>query len=380
MDVEADDNGDGNEEEGEGRRRKVYYAKFVIMGTGYYNYETPLEAAIPGIESFSGTVVHPQFWPQNLDYKDKKMVIIGSGATAITILPAVVETGVGSATMLQRSPAYVLNMPQKKPGEKSWYDYLPRWLALRIVRFQFILIPALLYWFCKTFPRLAANFIRSEAKKALPQDFEMDPHFYPSYGPWDQRMGLCPDNDFFSCFKSGRARIVTDTIETVTSDGILLSSGEKLDADIIVTATGLNIQILGKIQLSIDNEVVSPTDSFIWRHCMLSSLPNLGFIVGYVNAPWTLGSDSSSRLLVRVIKHLHTHSYTNVTPRIEEEEMKDPQVPLNLSSTYVRTAVGKLPKSGRKAPWSPRTNHVRDNWNANHARLERGLEFGRVST
>ncbi|KAF2742436.1 FAD/NAD(P)-binding domain-containing protein [Sporormia fimetaria CBS 119925] len=360
--------------------RKVYHAKFVIMGTGYYNYEKPLEARIPGIERFKGQTVHPQFWPQDLDFKGKKMVIIGSGATAITILPAVVDNGVGKVTMLQRSPSYVMSVPQKKPGEKNWYDYLPRWIALRIVRIQFILVPWLLYLFCRKYPIQAANFIRKAAKKQLPKDIPIDPHFKPAYKPWDQRLCLCPDGDFFKAFESGRAEIVTDTISTVTEDGIELSSGERLDADIIVTATGLSLQICGGIPITVDNEPVDVPNRFLWRATMLSGVPNLGVIIGYVNASWTLGADTASRLLTRLYKFMQDNQYTSAVPRITEEEAKDPQVPLALNSTYVNAARNLLPHAGRSGPWLPRDNYFRDSWNAGRADLREGMMFGRVST
>jgi cation diffusion facilitator CzcD-associated flavoprotein CzcO len=359
---------------------KVYWAKFLILGTGYYNYKTPLQAVIPGIENFKGKTVHPQFWPQDLDYKGKKMVIIGSGATAITIMPAVVDGGVGKATMLQRSPSYILNMPQKKPGEKSWFDYFPRWLSLRLVRVQFIVIPWLFFLFCRKWPNAAANLLRKEAKQQLPKDFPMDPHFKPAYKPWDQRLCLCPDSDFFNCFASGKANIVTDTIKTVTEDGIELNSGEKLDADIIVTATGLNIQIAGNIAISVDKEPVNISDRYLWRASMLTGVPNLGVIIGYVNASWTLGSDTASRLLVRLYKYLQDNKYTSATPEITPEEAKNPQIPLNLQSTYIKNGLSMMPHAGRSGPWLPRDNYFKDNWNANRADLRKGLQFKSVCT
>ncbi|KAF2256188.1 FAD dependent oxidoreductase [Trematosphaeria pertusa] len=361
--------------------RKVYYAKFVIMGTGYYNYEKPLQADIPGLEDFKGTRVHPQFWPQDLEYAGKRMIVIGSGATAITILPAVVDGGVGQVTMLQRSPSYVMNMPQPKPGELTWYERIfPHWVSLRLKRIQFIIIPYMLYLFCRKFPTAAANFLRKEAKSQLPKDFPMDPHFLPAYNPWDQRLCFCPNNDFFKCFESGKAQIVTAKIKRVVGDGIELESGEKLDADIIVTATGLNLQLCGGIPLSVDKKPVDFSSCYIWRASMLSGVPNLGLIIGYVNASWTLGADSASRLLTRLMKFMNDNKYTSATPSITEEEKKDPLPPLALNSTYIKKADGLMPHAGRTGPWQPRDNYFKDNWAANRADLRPGMEFKRVST
>lgn len=360
--------------------RKVYWAKFVIMATGYYNYEKPLEAHIPGLENFKGKVVHPQFWPEDLDFKGKKMVIIGSGATAITLVPAVVEEGVGSVTMLQRSPSYVMSLPQKKPGEKKWYDYLPKWLSLRVVRLQFIVLPWLFYLFCRQFPNAAAGLLRKGAQKQLPKDIPIDPHFKPNYKPWDQRLCLCPDGDFFKCFRSGRANIVTDTIKTVTEDGIFLNGGQKLDANIIVTATGLAMRFCGGIPLTVDRKPVDIPSNYLWRTTMLTGVPNMGLIIGYVNASWTLGSDSTSRMLARLMKLMKENGWTSATPEISEEEAKNPRSPMELKSTYVKAGERLMPHAGSRGPWMPRSNYIRDNWAANHADLREGLRFGRKST
>ena len=360
--------------------RKVYYAKFVIMGTGYYDYDKPLDAKIPGLENFEGQTIHPQFWPEELDYKGKKMVIIGSGATTVTILPAVVEGGVGQVTMLQRSPSYVANSPQKKPGDKNWYDYLPRWMALRIVRLQFIILPYFFYLFCQNFPNAARKMLTSGAQKLLPPDFKVDPHFKPVYNPWDQRLCLCPDGDFFECFKTGRAQIVTDTIKRVVKDGIELNSGEKLDADIIVTATGLNVQLCGNVQLTVDKQPVDFPSRFLWRSTMISGVPNLAVVIGYVNASWTLGSDAAARLTTRLINYMKDNGYTNATPQIKPEETKNPRLALNLTSTYIKRSKNSLPKAGSTGPWKPRESYPMDNWIANRGNLNEGMEFGKVST
>ncbi|KAF2018103.1 hypothetical protein BU24DRAFT_421106 [Aaosphaeria arxii CBS 175.79] len=361
--------------------RKIFYAKFAILGTGYYDYENPLDAKIPGLKNFQGLTVHPQFWPEDLDFKGKKMVIIGSGATAVTILPSVVAEGVGHATMLQRSPSYVMNSPQKKPGDKDWMDMLPRWLALRLVRLQFIVIPYLLYLFCQAFPKRAANFIRSEAKKDLPKDFQMDPHFYPTYNPWDQRLCFCPDSDFFKCLGTGRASMVTATIKEVVSDGIVLNeTGEKLPADIIVTATGLRLSVCGKIAITVDKKPVNIGDQVAWHTTMLTTMPNLAVIIGYANASWTLGSDSACRLITRLIQHMDANKYTSATPRVDPNRAAAELPLLPLKSTYVKEGGSAMPKSLNYGPWLPRNNYFMDTWIANRGSISDGLEFKSVKS
>lgn len=363
-------------------QRIVYWAKFVIMGTGYYDYDKPLETDIPGLKRFQGVTAHPQFWPEDLNYKGKKMVVIGSGATAVTILPAVVENGVGSVVQLQRSPGFILNMPQKKPEDpKSLLErILPRWMALKFLRFKFIAMGYVMYHLCQMFPNFTRWFIRKEARKVLPKDFPMDPSLQPKYNPWDQRLCYVPDNDFFNAFHTGKARMVTDTIKTVTEDGIELNSGEKLEADIIVTATGLNVRFCGGIPISVDGKSIHLPDCYTWRSAMLSGVPNLAILIGYINASWTLGADASARLIVRLYKHMEENRYTNATPQIKEEEKKQPKKMLGLKSTYIKASIGKVPKAGGTGPWRPRDNYFQDSWAANRARLEEGLEFGRIAT
>lgn len=273
-------------------------------------------------------------------------------------------------------------MPQKKPEDPlPFYErILPKWVVLKLLRFQFILVPYLIYLICQTFPNFMRWFIRSEARKALPKGFPMDPNLQPKYNPWDQRLCMVPDNDFFNAFHTGKARIVTDTIKTVTEDGIELHGGEKLEADIIVTATGLNLRVCGGIPLSLEGKRVNIPDTYTWRATMLSGVPNLALIIGYVNASWTLGSDASSRLIVRLYRHMEDHKYSNATPEISEEEKKDPVQMLNLKSTYVKSGNSKVPHAGRTGPWKPRDNYFLDSWAASRARLEDGLVFERVAT
>jgi cation diffusion facilitator CzcD-associated flavoprotein CzcO len=376
-------------------RRETYWTKWLIFGTGYYNYDTPQKVNIPGIDKFQGKIVHPQFWPEDLDFKGKKVIIIGSGATTITLLPALVDEGVGSVTQLQRSPSYIMSLPQE--DDAWWEKYTPQWFNLRYKRksiyhlptqlwltqqtgFMFTFIPILLYNFCIWFPSLAASLIQKRAAAQLPPDFPVDPHFRPGYNPWQQRLCLCPDGDYFKAFHSSRANIVTDTIKSVVADGIETSSGQKLKADIIVTATGLNMRFLGGAGVSVDGRKIEIPNEYMWRNSMLTHLPNLGNIIGYWNASWTLGSDTASRLFVRLIQHQNQHGYTSVVPVISEEEKKYTVSASPLNSTYVTNAKSKMPKCSEKGPWKPRGNYFTDSWGARRGGLEEGLKWEKVAT
>ncbi|KAF1830676.1 FAD dependent oxidoreductase [Decorospora gaudefroyi] len=360
-----------------GERRVTYWTKWLIMGTGYYNYDDPMKTNIPGIEKFQGEIVHPQFWPEGLDYKGKRMIVVGSGATTITLLPALVDSGVGSVTQLQRSPSYIMSLPQE--DQPCFEKYAPEWLTLRYKRFMFTLIPILFYKFCIWFPSLASQFLVSKAAAQLPPDFPVDPHFKPGYNPWQQRMCLCPDGDYFKAFSSGKAHIVTDTIKSVVADGIELDSGDKLEADIIVTATGLNMRFLGGVDVSVDGEKVHVPSQYMWRTSMLTSLPNLGNIIGYWNASWTLGSDTASRLFVRLMKYQQEHGYTSVVPVISEQDKNKTVSASPLNSTYVRNAMSKMPKCAERGPWRPRDNWFVDNFAAWRGGVEDGLKWERVA-
>jgi cation diffusion facilitator CzcD-associated flavoprotein CzcO len=245
---------------------------------------------------------------------------------------------------------------------------------------MFTLMPVLLYKFCIWFPTIAASILVKNAASQLPPDFPVDPHFKPGYNPWQQRMCLCPDGDYFKAFSSGKAHIVTDTIKNVVSDGIELSSGQKLDADIIVTATGLNMRFLGGVNVSVDGKQVDASSQYMWRISMLTSLPNFGNILGYWNASWTLGSDTASRLFVKLIKHQIDNGYTSVVPVIEakDKERTVPASPLN--STYVKNALGRMPKCAERGPWRPRDNWFADNWAIWMGGVEDGLRWERVAT
>lgn len=232
---------------------KTMRGRFLILGTGYYNYDEPMESKIPGLERFKGTTVHPQFWPEDLDYSNKKMVIIGSGATAVTLLPVVAKTA-SHVTMLQRSPSYVLSLPNGDPLGEFYHRFLPLSWAHKLDRYRFLVFGFLFYHFCRFFPNAARGVLAKATKKQLPPSVLFDPHFVPTYNPWDQRLCLCPDGDFYEAMRSGKADVVTGHIKTVTEKGILLESGETITADIICTATGLKLKIAGGMTFTVDGQ------------------------------------------------------------------------------------------------------------------------------
>ena len=357
---------------------KSIFTKFLFVCTGYYDYAEPLPATIPGIENFKGTVVHPQFWPSDLDHSNKRIIIIGSGATAVTLVPSLAETA-SHVTMLQRSPSYLLSLPN--PGGGSLLSrVLPRWLSSKLNRLRFLLVPFLFFQFCKAYPNAARTVLRRVTTRQLPPNVPHDPHFEPAYNPWEQRMCVCPDGDFYRSLRRGTADIATGRIQRVTERGITLESGEELAADIIVTATGLKIQLAGGANLRTDGEAVDIGRKFLWKGVMLQDVPNLSFVIGYTNASWTLGADATALLITRLLKFMEKNGWGSTVPRLEDPETLN-QVPvLNLSSTYVKRAMDQMPKAGDKGQWKARDNYFTDLWNAKFGDIQTGLQFYRVSS
>ncbi|TWU74286.1 hypothetical protein ED733_005277 [Metarhizium rileyi] len=346
--------------------------RHVVFGTGYYDYSTPLDAHIPGLENFAGQVVHPQFWPEKLDYTDKKVVVVGSGATAVTLVPKLAEKA-KLATMLQRSPTYIVALPNRSTS--SLIDHvLPRALTLRLKRLRWILSSRLFFLFCTSFPWSARWLLRRRTLRLLPTSTSFDPHFNPTYGPWKQRLCVCPDGDFYKALHTGRADVATGTIETVTSAGIQLDAGAFLDADIIVTATGLRVQLGGGATLDVDGKPLAPSDKFMWRGAMLQDVPNAFFVMGYTNASWTLGADATATLMVRLLRTLEEKGATSTRPRVQSPESMEPAPLLNLDSTYVKRAAGRLPKVASEGVFASRTNYLADDFRAKYGSLD-GLEW-----
>jgi len=335
-----------------------YKCDYLYGCTGYYRYDAGYQPEFPGAEHFRGKFVHPQQWPEDLDYARKKIVVVGSGATAVTLVPAMAPSA-GHVTMLQRSPSYVLSLPQHDPVAGLLRRILPMRAALRLVRWKNILINIALYQLSRLSPSRMRRLLRAGAMKDLPKGYEVDTHFNPRYQPWDQRLCLIPDSDLYKAISSGRASIVTGEIETFTEHGIQLKSGEELEADIIVSATGLRMLALGGVQLIVDGEPVQPSREFIYKGTMLSNVPNFAFCIGYTNAPWTLRADLASMYLCRVLNHMDRRGYRICTPVCDPTTL-EPRPLLNLTSGYVRRAAADLPKSATKAPWLIRQNYIRD--------------------
>ncbi|KAB2575535.1 FAD-containing monooxygenase EthA [Lasiodiplodia theobromae] len=365
---------------GEEAAPKTFYATFLIMGTGYYDYDEPLSATIPGIDTFAGQVVHPQFWPSSLDYANRRIVIIGSGATAITLLPNLASSGAAHVTMLQRSPSYIVSQPLVDGLDTFLRAFLPAAAAFRLIRWRYLLTGYLFYFFCRACPALARRLLRSETEAQLRDTgVPFDPHFNPSYAPWDQRVCACPDADFFAALRNGKASVVTNTITNVTPDGIALDSGESLPCDIIVTATGLKMRLGGGARIVVDGREVRFGEKLLWRGALMQDVPNAAFMIGYTNASWTLGADAAAQLVTRVMRRMRDEGATSCVPRVDDSKVR-PEPFMKLNSGYVNRAMERLPKAGDRGPWRARWSYFSDLWNAKVGDVTRGLELRRVSS
>jgi cation diffusion facilitator CzcD-associated flavoprotein CzcO len=353
-------------------------ARFLVLGTGYYDYTEGLEPEISGLSSnFRGTIAHPQFWPEDLDYADKRVVIIGSGATAITLLPNI-ATKAAHVTMVQRSPTYIMSMDNATG--RSWrHKLLPRSWSFKIDRWIFMWTIVILYNFCRLFPERSRQMLERAVEKQLPEHVAVDPHFTPHYKPWDQRLCFAPNGDFFESLRAGKAHVETARIESVTTNSVILESGKKLDADIIVLATGLKLTIGGRISISVDNKPVDLADRFAWHAALLQDVPNLAFIMGYINASWTLGAETTSHLLCRLLRHMKKRGYDTVIPRVPAGSPIQPRLMWNLDATYVKKATSSMPRCGDIGPWKGRVNYFVDLWKAKHGSITEDLEFQGVA-
>lgn len=356
---------------------KLFTSRFVVMGTGYYNYSEPLKANIPGLSNFKGATVHPQFWPEDLDYADKKVVIIGSGATAVTLLPSIAEKA-SRVTMLQRSPTYIIPMPN--PTKKNIFQRLFPSIMSSLARIRWVLMPQLLYLFCCAFPSISRWLLGKVTASALPKDVPYDPHFKPRYNPWQQRLCICPDGDFFKALHTDRGAIKTDTITQVTEDSIQLDSGEELEADMIITATGLKIQTGGGSTISIDGEKCDISKKYMWRGMMLQDIPNLAYVVGYAQSSWTLGADTTAIFFMRLLAYMEEKGIAAAVPRLGKGTRLDQRRLFNLTATYITEAEDLLPRAASQAPWKPRANYITDYWFSKYGDITDGMEFVKGET
>ena len=331
---------------------------FLFACTGYYDYAAGYAPAFAGAEKFRGRLVHPQHWPQDLDYTGKRVVVIGSGATAITIIPAMAETA-AQVTMLQRSPSYIVSRPSQDAFALWLRRRLPIKLAYGIARWRNALYGLYLYNRCRRQPELIKRWIVGQVRQQLGPGYDVKTHFTPRYNPWDQRMCLAPDADFFHAIKGGKADVVTDEIEAFTETGVRLRSGQELPADIIVTATGLKLQMLGGIKVAVDGKPVNFGERMNFKGVMFSDVPNLASVFGYTNASWTLKSDLICAYVSRLIKYMDRRGYVQCTPRQNDPAVK-PQPWVDFSSGYIRRSLDLFPRQGSKKPWKLHQNYLLD--------------------
>jgi cation diffusion facilitator CzcD-associated flavoprotein CzcO len=331
---------------------------FLMLCSGYYSYESGYLPDFPGATQFQGQLIHPQKWPEHLDYTDKRLVIVGSGATAVTLVPALAEKA-KHVTMLQRSPAYILSLPSRGMLASLLRRFLPEKTAYGLMRWRNALMGIMIYQLSQRQPELMKRLLKRQLCRALGPDFDVDRHFTPPYNPWDQRLCLIPDDDLLIALREKRASIVTDQIETFTATGIQLKSGAHLEADIIITATGLNIQMMGGLALSVDGQSPELSQALVYKGNMLTGVPNLSFVMGYTNASWTLKADLVCAYVCRLLNYLDQHGFSQVTPRLNDLTVE--RLPLlNLSSGYVTRALDRLPQQGSRAPWRLYQNYLMD--------------------
>jgi monooxygenase len=331
---------------------------FLFSCAGYYRYSGGYTPEFPDIDVFQGRVVHPQAWPQDLDYSGKRMVIIGSGATAVTLVPALAKTA-GHVTMLQRSPTYIISMPEQDTKANWLRSVLPAMWAYRLSRWKNVGFMIYLYQLSQRFPNFIKDGLLKKVREELGPDYDVATHFTPRYKPWEQRLCLVPDSDLFQAIKSGRAGVATGEIETFTGNGIRLKSGEELHADIIVTATGLVMQTFGGIELSVDGRDIDPGETLAYKGVMMSGVPNLASVFGYINASWTLKADLICNYVCRLLNFMDSKGLRQVTPMNRGEQAAAPFVE-NFSSGYMQRALTKWPKQGSKPPWRVHQNYIRD--------------------
>jgi cation diffusion facilitator CzcD-associated flavoprotein CzcO len=334
-----------------------FSCNFLYLCTGYYDYEAGYTPEWDGVERYRGQIVHPQKWPEDLDYEGKRVVVIGSGATAVTLVPAMAERA-AHVTMLQRSPTYVVSRPAEDKIANTLRSVLPGRAAYALTRWKNVLIQMFFYWLARSRPDLFKRMLAKGVRTQLGEQYDLK-HFTPKYNPWDQRLCLVPDSDLFNSIRDGRATVVTDEIETFTERGLQLKSGEHLDADIIVTATGLVLKLMSGLRLTVDGEPVELSKTITYKGMMYSDVPNLVSAFGYTNASWTLKCDLTAEYVCRLLKHMDQHGYAQCTPRINQPDFTtDPAI--DFTSGYVLRALHTLPRQGSKTPWRLHQNYVKD--------------------
>ncbi|WP_257458938.1 flavin-containing monooxygenase [Archangium lipolyticum] len=363
-------------ERGPEKERVRISCNFLLMCSGYYNYAEGYRPEFPGEARFQGTIVHPQFWPEDLDYKGKRVVVIGSGATAVTLVPEMARTA-AHVTMLQRSPTYVVSRPAQDVIANVLRRFLPAKLAYGITRWKNVMLGMLFYILSRKRPERVKEYIVGLVREHLGPDYDVATHFTPGYKPWDQRVCLVPDANLFDAVKQGHASVVTDQIETFTEKGIKLRSGKELEADVVATATGLKLQLLSDIEFSIDGERRDLSKTLCYKGMMFSEVPNLAYLFGYTNASWTLKVDLTAGYVCRLLNHMAKHGDTTCMPRHDPTVEELPF--LDLASGYVQRAFDQMPKQGSKRPWRLYQNYVLDLFTLRFGNVDDGtMRFSRA--
>ncbi|KAI1307104.1 putative flavin-binding monooxygenase [Xylaria venustula] len=354
---------------------KEFTAPWVIFATGYYDYENPFQTVIPGLGNFKGKIIHPQYWPEDYDYSGKKMIVIGSGATAVTLIPALSETA-EAVTMVQRSPSYVASVHNGSPVTSWLMKLLPKYFAGTLLRVQNLWALHLVVLFCRYFPQSARKLMISRTIPQLPKRISHSPHFEPSYTPWQQRLCICPNGDFYQAFREKpNTNIVTGHITTVTETGLRMEDGTTVDADVIVTATGLSMRMGGKIAITVNDEKIDWAGRLVWNGSMLQDVPNLMFMMGYRDASWTLGADDTAHIFTRLIKKMKSKGMSTAVPRVPPEGTNGYQRFWQLNSTYSKEAEAALPVYGNTGPWKPKTSPPFDWLHGKWGDIVTGLHF-----
>lgn len=338
-----------------------FTCNFLFMCSGYYSYKQGFTPEFDGIENFKGTVVHPQFWPKDFDYCNKRVIVIGSGATAMTLVPAMAKD-VAKITMLQRSPTFVISRPSVDPFAKRMRRIWPKKIAYALTRVENTTRQQELYALCRGFPAEVKQIMVDAVRVELGPDYDVEKHFTPAYNPWDQRICLVPDSDLFVAIRSGKAEVVTDKIKTFSATGIQLESGQHLEADIIVTATGIELVTLGEMEFVVDSKTVNFADTWTYKGCAYSGVPNLASSFGYINASWTLRADLTCEYVCRLLNHLRKTKTSICTPTLREtDKSMEPRKWLeDFSSGYMKRTMHKMPKQGNSEPWLNPQNYEAD--------------------
>jgi cation diffusion facilitator CzcD-associated flavoprotein CzcO len=333
-------------------------AGFVWSCSGYFAYDDGYLPDFEGTERFTGRIAHPHRWPEDLEYAGKRVVVIGSGATAVSLVPALAEKA-EHVTMLQRSPSYLFPVPGVDPLGRALRRFLPPRAAYSVMRWKDILTGSFVFWFCRRFPELAKRVIRQAAERSLPADFDFEKHLSPRYNPWEQRPCALRDGDLYEAISDGRVEIVTDTIETFTESGLRLGSGAELEADVIVTATGFNLQYLGGVRPVVDGEEVDIANVLTYKGMMASGVPNLAFTVGYTNASWTLKVELTCAFVCRLLNHMDANGLAEAVPVVDDPTIQREPI-IDFSSGYVQRSLDRLPKQGSREPWRLHQNYLLD--------------------